>query len=108
MKLSKDYNNTVTDVAYINILGKKDNKYIWIHAKWDNTKQKHTAPCYALCSEAPTTGGPARAQAHRDTTSVLHANIVQCSAKDVSMLISICSKKSTATLTSNTEHAEKW
>lgn len=74
----------------------------------ETTQSKSTQP-HAMLSvqKAPTTRGPARAQAHRDTTSVLHANIVQCSAKDVSMLISICSKQSTATLTSNTEHAEK-
>lgn len=70
-------------------------------------KQKHTAPCYALCSEVPPTGVPARAQAHGDTTSVLRANKVQCSVKDVSMLCSVCSKQSTATLTSNPERAEK-
>lgn len=51
-------------------------------------KAKHTAPYYALCSEAAPTGGPARAQAH-----VLRANTVQCSAKDVSMLCSACSKQ---------------
>lgn len=106
VKLSKYYNNTNTDVAYINILGEKViNTYGCMLS--ETYKAKHTAPYYALCSEAPPTGGPARAQAHGDTTSVLHANTVQCSAKDVSMLCSVCSKQSTATLTSNPGHAEK-
>lgn len=85
-------------MAYINILGEK---VINTHGCMlsETYKAKHTAPSYALCSEAPPTGGPARAQAH-----VLHANTVQCSAKDVSMLCSVCSKQ---LWTSNPEHAEK-
>lgn len=42
-----------------------------------------------------------------DVPSALHFNIINCSVKDVSMSISVCSKQSIATLTPNPEHDNK-
>lgn len=92
VKLSKYDNNTNTDVAYINILGEKV-----IHTCGCMLSETYKAKAHSptLCSlfGSTLTGGPARAQAHGDATSVLRANTGQCSATDVSMLCSVCSKQ---------------